>query len=122
MLVSQTFGECFIDEDVITTYLVDSIAMSGEACLYILEQMRNHDIDLGPDETPHDTFCGIIKDIIVENINAIKAILNEPLSEDEEEDEEDEEEEDEESDDSKSSITHLENNLNQEDKVLNEGW
>ena len=83
MLSSKTFAECYIDEDIITSDLVDSITMSKKASKYIMEQIDFDNIELSSDETPHDTFCSIIKEIIVDNNNIIKDILNESESDQE---------------------------------------
>jgi hypothetical protein len=79
-LDSKIFCECFTDNDV-TPELTDKIVACDKALKFIVEKLDDDeyikDVDLSCDETPEDSFCGVVKSVIRDDLDAIKSILDE---------------------------------------------
>jgi hypothetical protein len=78
-LESKTFNECFTDDDIITCDLVERIVACDEALKFLVEKLDDDeyikDVEISCDETPEDSFCGIVEFAIKNNLDAIKTIL-----------------------------------------------
>jgi hypothetical protein len=88
VLDSKTFCEYFVDEKV-SCNIVDAIVACDEALKFLVEKLDDDEylkqIQISCDETPEDSFCGVIKHLIEDNIDAIRTILIENESEESDE-------------------------------------
>lgn len=76
-LTTKVFKKDFIDKYDVTSELVGKIICSKDSLQFIVDELDSYVCIQNINETPEELFCSAVMNVITDNLDAIKSILDE---------------------------------------------